>query len=252
MHFSPRNLAATFLRPTVRRRISIFRAGFGATPIPGREGWLLGCHPPPLTLLPPPPLEHARGVELDCVRAKSDGWRRPTPEKGGRENEKRDRAQWEVKLILIPHGSGALPHSLPFPFALSPLPFSSLLVSSPATLPTRFACPGQTAKKSAIAPTPSRPHIAKVRPVLPGSSFFPNSTDRFSSSYKNISLSCSSVCRISVLISIRPRRRGARLRSSHLCAKGRGGARQAKGDQRRIPLLHLPPRSLRGLAGLFP
>ena len=46
---------------TVRRRISIFRAGFGATPIPGREGWLLGCHPPPLTVLPASAFGACRG-----------------------------------------------------------------------------------------------------------------------------------------------------------------------------------------------
>lgn len=174
----------------------------------------------------------------------------PTPEKGERENEKRDRAQWEVKLILIPHGSGALPHSPPlFPLLSFPSPFffPSRLIAGDAA--DTFCLPWANSEKSAIAPTPSRPHVAKVRPVLPGSSFFPNSTDPISSSYRNLSLSCCSLCRISVLISIRPRRRGARLRSSHLCAKGRGGR---KGDQRRIPLLHLPPRSLRGLAGLSP
>ncbi len=187
------------------------------------------------------------------MRAKSDGWRRRRRKRGGGENEKRDRAQWEVKLILIPHGSGALSltHSL-FPLlSLSPpFFFPSRLIAGDAA--DTFCLPWANSEKSAIAPTPSRPHIAKVRPVLPGSSFFPNSTDRISSSYRIKSFL---VVRFT-LSNLRPHldpapapRRPPPL-LPFVCQRSGHGKR--KGDQRRIPLLHLPPRSLHGLAGLFP
>ncbi len=80
-------------------------------------------------------------------------------------------------------GSPSLPS--PFPFALFPLP-----LFLPFSSHRRRRCRhvllalGKQRKKRHRPHPSSRPHIAKVRPVLPGSSFFPNSTDPISSSYR--------------------------------------------------------------------